>query len=801
MHVLELGPELRWLRLDGGERVDLGARPVLQRLAKALIDDREAHGQGLDVEALLGKVWPGERFVGNSGNSRLYTAIRALRKLVFGDLLEKGLDGYRLAESVHVATEPVAKPRVAAATSSLVGREGEIGQLTRAFDGGARLVTLVGPGGVGKSRLAREYAVRVRALLDGGAFFCELADCGSEAELCAAVAGTVGLDARRGLAELAAGLAERGSMLLVLDNLEQLAPEVVEGLIAQLPEARVLGTSRAVLRLPGEQVVTLDPLDAEEGRQLFLDRARRAGAEVPDDAAVAAVVEALDGFPLAIELAASRARLLDPSEMVRLLDQGREVARSRRGQRPSRHRSMKDTLAWSWSLLPDWGQEALARLTVFRGGFTLGAAEVVLDDGEADPLEALEELLDRSLLHRAPGSSRYSLFRHVRDFAQQHLAADDPAIARHGAYFGGLGRSYAHPLSGTTTLPDEALRHELPNLVQAARHAMAVRDVDTTLRTGVTAAAIYRRWGPRHAGLDLLAELLACSWLPMDSQLYVHRWRTRLGTDLGLRSLVASEAAVATEKALQVGDERWIALFEVLFAWSGSLPPTEALAVSESAVARLDRVGGTEDRGSAQWITGWLALAEGHPERAAAYIARSASLFAEGGHDLSTPGTSLAMVAQAIARLDPDLVEDGSVNLGISLLRDRAEASGDRLDAERERFHAALIRELAPLRRAMEASAEQALALGQPQRAGVVLRELAALKDADDGVVLAGRAVALLEGEELNHARIVLAESLLALGRFEHASQAMAQVGEIREAGWKRRFQLVASVLDRSSRS
>ena len=795
MHILELGPELRWLRLDGGERVDLAARPVLQRLAGALIEDRQAGGEGLDVDALLARVWPGERFVGNSGSGRLYTAIRALRKLAFDDLLEKGLTGYRLSETVRIATEPVGPARVAAATTTLVGREGELAALSKAFERGARLVTLVGPGGVGKSRLAREHAVQVRERYPGGAWFCELADCSTEAELCAAVAGTVGLDARRGIDELAAGLVELGDVLLVLDNLEQLEPEIVEVLVTQLPEARVLGTSRVVLRLPGEHVVTLEPLRAEQARELFLDRARRAGAEVDDGADVAAVVKALDGFPLAIELAASRARLLDPGEMVRLLDLGREVARERRGKRPSRHRSMKDTLAWSWSMLPDWGQESLARLTVFRGGFTLAAAETVLDDGDTDPLEALEELLDRSLLHKAPGSGRFSLFRHVRDFAQGHLAPGDPAIARHGDYYSGLGRRFAHTLVGTTSLPDPELRDELPNLVQAARNAIAVRDPDVTMRAGITAVAIYRRWGPRDAALDLLQELLACRWLPIESQLLAHRWRTRLFTDLNRRAGVASEAAIATEKALQFGDERWIALFEVLFAWAGSLPPEEALEVALASIEKLDRVGGTEDRGTAHWVGGWLALANGHPEQAAKHIAMSATLFVQGGHDLATPGTSLAMVAEAIRQLNPDLVEDGSTHLGISLLRDRAEAAGDGLVEERERFHDALVSELLPIRRAMRASAEQALADGEKHRGGVILRELAALESAADGLQLARRAVEVLDGEELDHARLVLAEQLLGIGERAEATAVLEQVGALREAGWKRRQKLLSSLL------
>lgn len=795
MHVLELGPELRWLRLDGGAQVDLAARPVLQRLAGALIEDRQAGGDGLDVEQLLQQVWPGERFVGSSGSGRLYTAIRALRKLIFGDLLEKGQDGYRLAETVRIATEPTGPARVAAATTSLVGRDDELRSLAKAFERGARLVTLVGPGGVGKSRLAREHAVRVRERYPGGAWFCELADCTTEAELCAAVAGTVGLDARRGLDELAAGLVELGEVLLVLDNLEQLEPEIVEILVAQLPDARVLGTSRVVLRLPGEHVVTLEPLGAAEGRELFLERARRAGADVADGTEVAAVVKALDGFPLAIELAASRARLLDPAEMVRLLDQGREVARERRGKRPSRHRSMKETLAWSWSLLPDWGQEALARLTVFRGGFTLAAAEAVLDDGDTDPLEALEELLDRSLLHKAPGSGRFSLFRHVRDYAQRQLPAGDPAISRHGAYYSGLGRRFAHTLVGTTSLPDPELRDELPNLVQAARHAIEARDADVAMRAGITAVAIYRRWGPRDAALDLLQELLACRWLPVESQLFAHRWRTRLFTDLNRREGVAAEAALATEKALAHGDERWIALFEVLFAWAGSLPPDEAFDVALASIEKLDRVGGTEDRGTAHWVGGWLALATGHPEEAAKHVAASATLFVQGGHDLATPGTSLAMVAEAIRRLNPDLVEDGSTHLGISLLRDRAEAAGDGLVEERERFHAALVSELLPVRRGMLASAEKALAAGQTQQAGIILRELAALESAEDGVELVRRAVEVLEGEELEHARLVLSEQLLGMGERDEAIAVLREVGPIREAGWKRRQKLLSSLL------
>jgi predicted ATPase len=365
-----------------------------------------------------------------------------------------------------------------------------------------RLVTLMGPGGAGKTRLAVAVA---QALADAADFefvvFVPLAACSTRQQLLDQLLLSLRLGAGKGgtLATLVQALAAQRALLL-LDNFEQLVDvgaEAVAELAAALPQLHLLVTSRRALGMAGERELVVDTLAlpapgaalpevaASPAVRLFVERAgaARAGFTLDGDNAAAVVdaVRLLDGMPLAIELAAARVRSMPPAEIAATLQLARSgrasalelLARTPQpGRQDIRHQSMQDTIAWSWQLLGEALRSLLSALTVFDGGFTSAAAAAVCGDGRVQAMAAqLDELLQHSLLRllRDGTATRFALYEPIREFALQHLAADTAAALRqrHRAWAAAWGR--ALPL--TPAMP--ALRAELPNLVAAMASAVA----------------------------------------------------------------------------------------------------------------------------------------------------------------------------------------------------------------------------------------------------------------------------------------------------------------------------------------
>lgn len=343
--------------------------------------------------------------------------------------------------------------------ASFVGRESEVDEVHRLL-GDHRLVTLTGPGGIGKTSLAVEVARDVQADFIDGARLVELVRV-SEADLVAdalAVALDAPLDASvLTLAAITAHLRFR-SMLLVFDNCEHVLDEsaaVVERVLTTCPEVRVLATSRHPLGLNGEQSWSVPSLALPVGLRaqwdapavrLFRERAEAATSQFcADDAAVGDVVELcrrLDGNPLAIELAAARVRMMSVAELLGRLGDHANLLSDSSPNRPARHRTLATTLAWSYSLLTEDERIAFQRLSVFEGGFSIDAAESVVAGRPIGPdavVDLVGRLIDWSLVHTdgVGGESRYSLLETVRAFAADRLAesGDDGAPARHLAHF------------------------------------------------------------------------------------------------------------------------------------------------------------------------------------------------------------------------------------------------------------------------------------------------------------------------------------------------------------------------------
>ncbi|MGI5177591.1 ATP-binding protein [Dactylosporangium sp. CA-152071] len=346
-------------------------------------------------------------------------------------------------------------------TAGLIGRDADLGAVAALVEAGAGgIVTLVGPGGVGKTSLARAC---------GPAWWVDLAAVGDPAAVAPAVAAAAGLVVEGRLADALAAWARGAEGLLVVDNCEHLVDAVHDVLVGlsleDCPALRVLTTSRERIGLPGERVYVVDPLTAPDAVRLFTARASAADpgfAALTDPgfaARVGALCEALDRLPLAIELAAARAGTLTVDDLSRRLDARLVLLDAGPRGRPARHQTLRAVVDWSWRLLGEQERIAFARLHVFAAGIDLDAAEAVIGYGSLSAgsvAHVVAMLAERSLLTR-PGSAgvgRYRMLASLRVYAAELLdpAADRELRLRHATHFAGLLEAADRGLSG----PDEA---------------------------------------------------------------------------------------------------------------------------------------------------------------------------------------------------------------------------------------------------------------------------------------------------------------------------------------------------------
>jgi predicted ATPase/class 3 adenylate cyclase len=353
----------------------------------------------------------------------------------------------------------------------LVGRDGELAELVALVrTGDVRLVTLTGPGGSGKTRLAIALAQRLVGAFGDGVFFVPLAAATTPDVMWTTLAEALDLrPGERTRDHVVLHLAAR-TALVVLDNLEQLegAHSMVEELLVRSPRSAFVATSRRPLHLAAEHehpVPPMSSLDAVSSGavQLFAEQARRVrpGFTVTADnvAEVAAVCRKLDGLPLAIEVAASRIKLLSPRAMLARLDGALDMASSRPG--PERHRTLRATIAWSYNLLTAPSQVLFRRLGVFAGGADLSAIDAVAGSdvgGDAEQLDTLADLVDASLLtvtEDPEGEPRVAMLETVRRFALDNATAAGELAAlrkRHAHHYLQVARALAAKLDGETYL-------------------------------------------------------------------------------------------------------------------------------------------------------------------------------------------------------------------------------------------------------------------------------------------------------------------------------------------------------------
>ncbi|MEU0132617.1 BTAD domain-containing putative transcriptional regulator [Streptomyces sp. NPDC006296] len=412
------------------------------------------------------------------------------------------------------AAPPAPQGNLRARLTSFVGREADLAGLAEDL-GRARLVTLLGPGGAGKTRLSQEAAERVAADWPDGVWLAELAPVDDPEAVPEAVLTALGAreTVLRGAGAEGLLATERGTpltrltehcsgrrMLLLLDNCEHLveaAAALADHLLARCPGLTVLATSREPLGVPGEFVRPVDPLPDPTALRLLADRgaAARAGFRVDADegtaAACAEICRRLDGLPLAIELAAARLRMLTPRQIAdRLDDRFRLLTSGSRTVLP-RQQTLRAVVDWSWDLLDEDERTALRRLSVFSGGCTLTAAEEICAERPQDAYDVagvLGSLVDKSLVVAAPaadGRMRYRLLETVGEYAAERLDETGERTAverRHLTFYRELARTTDPLLRGAGQLDALGLfEREYENLRTALRHAVTARDEQESL--------------------------------------------------------------------------------------------------------------------------------------------------------------------------------------------------------------------------------------------------------------------------------------------------------------------------------
>ncbi len=343
-------------------------------------------------------------------------------------------------------------------TSSFVGRTTELAALAHALEGN-RLVTLAGPGGIGKTRLALQCAADVIGRFKDGVWFVEFAALDDPALIAQTVAGVLRVrEVPHEAVEVSLAHAlERKHLLLVVDNAEHLLQPLAaltKALLARCPHVRIMTTSREPLHLDGEHVYRLLPLETDaESVALFLDRARAAKPDLTllaaDAEHVVRICRRVEGIPLAIELAAARVTLLPPADIDARLEQRFRLLVSRDRTRAERHRTLRETIDWSYRLLDPEERRFAAELAIFQGSFTLEACESILPHGEA-ALDLLESMVAKSIVsvQAGPAGYRYAIYDAIREYLAEIMGVSTLLHQRHFAYYALLaaaGRDQASP--------------------------------------------------------------------------------------------------------------------------------------------------------------------------------------------------------------------------------------------------------------------------------------------------------------------------------------------------------------------
>ncbi|MFT7518915.1 MAG: putative ATPase/DNA-binding winged helix-turn-helix (wHTH) protein [Kiritimatiellia bacterium] len=579
-------------------KVQLAAGVVLRHDGEVRLTTREVEllaylaarrGEAVDRETLLQDVWGYSSGVVTRAVDATVNRLRAKIEAEPSNpthLVTVWGQGYRLELPEHEVV--VVGRRLPAAIDPFIGRREELEALSQAFAGGARLVTITGPGGMGKTRLALQFSRGLEPDLPDGVWFVDASEVRTEAGLVFAVAAALG----GGADDMRCALMSLGSGLLVLDNLEQVvevaAPQVVRWLRAA-PSVRIIATSRERLRVPGERVVDLGPLHPDDAAVLLIERAGSAapGVALAEDD-VQDIVRRLEGIPLALELAAGLLDVLGAAGLRKRLCHPVDVLTDGGRTRPARHESLERVIKSSWDLLGDAERGALASLSVFRGGFTPDAAEAVLG---AHAVSLLHRLRAKSLLRLLPGEGhRLGAYDVIRDFSAKFLSDDLPA-ERHRAWFATQAMHAYDPAGEMPTLDDQLwLSAEADNLWAAlSRSGPVVQRV----RIALALAYCHVLKGPlplAERALQLVADLPG---VPPALMGHVMRMSSRVSICRGRPDEAHRNALRALGCAREANDDslrgRSLLMLGLATAWRGDAH--EAIALFDEAIVTLRDAG------------------------------------------------------------------------------------------------------------------------------------------------------------------------------------------------------------------
>ena len=395
---------------------------------------------------------------------------------------------YQLGGDEHPPLKSLHQTNLPVPATAFLGREAEVAEIAGLLArNGMRLVTLIGPGGTGKTRLALQAAASAADTYPGGVWWVPLAPLRDPVLVLESAAKALGASG-----DLAEHISDT-RLLLLLDNFEHLvaAAPGLAPLLAHCPNLTLLVTSREPLHLAGEHQYAVDPLQRAEAVELFLTRARAARRDFVANGEVAAICERLDDLPLAIELAAARVKLLSPAALLERLEQRLPILAGGTRDAPDRQCTLRATIEWSHELLTADERHLFARLAVFRGGCTLEAAEAVAD---AD-LDTVGSLVDKSLV-RVRGD-RFWMLETIREFAIEQLTASgqrEELERRHADLFLELVEEAERHLGGDSTVGLRLLDPEHDNLRAALDRLGAAGNHAPLLRL---TAALSDYWGLR----------------------------------------------------------------------------------------------------------------------------------------------------------------------------------------------------------------------------------------------------------------------------------------------------------------
>jgi predicted ATPase len=625
--------------------------------------------------------------VGHGGQVLVSSATRSLVDGEVTDLGEHRLKDlsaperiYQLGYTEFPPLRSLYRTNLPVPTTAFLGREGELGEVLTLLDG-TRILTLTGPGGTGKTRLALQAAGAASDAYPDGVFWVPLAPL-REPELVLETAASQ-LAAEDGLVD---SIADK-RLLLLFDNFEHVieAAGGVADLLSACPNLRVLVTSREPLHASGEQEYAVPPLAHEEGVVFFLARARAIDPGFEADDAVAEICERLDDLPLALELAAARVKALSGAQILERLEKRLPLLTGGARDLPERQRTLRATIEWSYDLLDEDEHRLFARLAVFRGGCDLEAAEQVC---EAD-LDTLQSLVDKSLLRHS--GERYWMLETIREYAAEQL--DDDAVSeRHAAHYLALAEE-ARPriaLSGDVKTWLDRLEREHDNLRAALDHFAGQGDAAREQRIG---AALWRFWQQRNhytEGRARLAHALEASeerteargWVAYGLGVLLAETADYAGgkqmfelalellDDPGAKARVQMNLGVIAldeldfergraifaqaQRALEeLGDEHWATVAKRQLAWAhyelGEIDRARELHREVIPAAR--KLGMVQLEAQSLGALGEYAAVEGNAAEATPLLTESLRIFREAG-DPYAIGASLCRCARVLAGAD-----------------------------------------------------------------------------------------------------------------------------------------------------